>query len=226
MGRMTLREAAERAGLSITTLRRYIRAGRLAADKRDGRFGPEYTVSDEDLAGAGLELGPLAAPRALVRRTGSSALSASYEENSPAPLRDFVPLSLFQELQMKHEQLLVQYGMVRAGGLRTMELQAELAARTQELEAARDSQRRLRRDAEAQAGRLREASLELHGRSVEIDALREKVRALEMLTRNAVTTEAIDKQFRAVIDQTRRVQDLGAAPRGETSAAPRLEPDH
>jgi len=112
--------------------------------------------------------------------------------------------------------------MMRAGGLRTMELQAEIESRNRELEGARESVRRLRHDAEAQAGRLREATLELHGRGLEIDALREKVRALEMLTRNAVTTEAIDKQFRAVVDQTRRVHEL----EGEVGPAPRLEPDH
>jgi hypothetical protein len=223
MARMTLREAAERAGISVTTLRRYIRAGRLSADKRDGRFGPEYTVSEEELTAAGLDLGPLDAPRALVRRGASAPLAqARDEEPAPLTLRDVVPLTLFQELQMKHEQLLVQYGMMRAGGLRSMELQAEIDSRTKELEGARESVRRLRHDAEAQAGRLREAALELHGRSLEIDALREKVRALEMLTRNAVTTEAIDKQFRAVVDQTRRVQELGA----EGAAGPRLEPDH
>ncbi len=221
---MTLREAAERAGVSVTTLRRYIRAGRLQADKRDGRFGPEYTVSEDELTAAGLDLGPLDAPRALVRRgTPSSSIAPAREdEGRPALLRDVVPLVLFQELQMKHEQLLVQYGMMRAGGLRTMELQAEIESRNRELEGARESVRRLRHDAEAQAGRLREATLELHGRGLEIDALREKVRALEMLTRNAVTTEAIDKQFRAVVDQTRRVHEL----EGEVGPAPRLEPDH
>ena len=222
MDSMTLREAAERAGVSVTTLRRYIRTGRLPAVKKGGRFGPEYTVSAESLEAAGLEIAARDVPRALARRPATGPVASPRDENgTPALLREMVPLGLFVELQMKHEQLLVQYGMVRAGGLRTMELQAELEARTNDLESARETARRLKRDAEAQAGRLREAALELHGRSLEIDALREKVRALEMLTRNAVTTEAIDKQFQAVVDQARRVQDLRGA-----SGEPSREPDH
>ena len=55
---------------------------------------------------------------------------------------------------------------------------------------------------------LREAHLELEGRSLEIAALKEKVRGLEMLTRNAITTENIEKQFGDVMDQSRRVQQL------------------
>ncbi len=39
METMTLREAAKRTSRSVTTLRRYIRNGRLAARKRPGRFG-------------------------------------------------------------------------------------------------------------------------------------------------------------------------------------------
>jgi len=229
MDRMTLREAADRAGMSITTLRRYIRAGRLAAEKCDGRFGPEYSVSVEDLAAAGLDTGPLEPQRALVRRPPNGLATPAHQDaTAPSSLHDLVPLTLFQELQMKHEQLLVQYGMVRAGGLRAMEQQAELETGASELESARDSVRRLRRDAEAQASRLRQATLELQGRALEIDALREKVRALEMLTRNAVTTEAIDKQFRAVVDQTRRVNELASGPPTPLAEprAPRPETDH
>ena len=56
---MTLREAAERTSRSITTLRRYIRAGRLRAEKRHGRFGPEYYVSAAELIQAGLISNPV-----------------------------------------------------------------------------------------------------------------------------------------------------------------------
>ena len=40
------------------------------------------------------------------------------------------------------------------------------------------------------------AELELEGRGLEIAALREKIRGLEMLTRNAVTNETIERQVR------------------------------
>ena len=68
MDRMTLREAAERTSRSITTLRRYIRSGRLHAEKRYGRFGPEYFVAEADL---------------LVR--AESALSQARQATAPKP---------------------------------------------------------------------------------------------------------------------------------------------
>ena len=81
--------------------------------------------------------------------------------------------------------------------------------------------------------RLREAELELEGRRLQIAALREKVRALEMLTRNAVTTETIERQFLDVVDQIQRVDRLG--PRGKPVATqpptprrgqPKPDPEH
>ena len=94
------------------------------AQKRIGRFGPEYFVSDEQLTAAGLEL-----------RDERPAAPAAVDR-APAPLPPShysVPVTLFQELQMKHEQLLVQYGMVRVGGMRVLELRSELEAKKREL---------------------------------------------------------------------------------------------
>jgi hypothetical protein len=152
-------------------------------------------------------------------------------------LREAVPVTLFQELQMKHEQLLVQYGMVRAGGLRVLEMQAELEARRRQIEESQVETVRVKERLATEAGelrrRLREAELELEGRRVEAAALREKVRGLEMLTRNTVTNEAIDRQFEDVMDQMRRVErlasehdraDLSAAP--WPARAPLPEPEH
>src|SRR5512145_510356 len=215
MERLSLREAAERTARSVTTLRRYIRAGRLVATKLPGRFGPEYFVTEDDLTAAGLP--PVAAPgSALVAASrGSTALRAA--EAPPAPaiehlLRESVPVSLFQDLQMKHEQLLVQYGMVRAGGLRVLEMQAELDTKRRQIEESQAETVRVKERLASEAGelrrRLREAELELEGRRVEAAALREKVRGLEMLTRNTVTNEAIDRQFEDVMDQMRRVDRL------------------
>jgi hypothetical protein len=120
-----------------------------------------------------------------------------------------VPLTLFQELQMKHEQLLVQYGMVRAAGMRVMELQNELLARSEEVQGLK-SQISLSRaqlfDASAPyRTQARKMELELKGRQLEIDALKEKVRGLEMLTRNAVTTETIERQFTDLLAQEEKV---------------------
>lgn len=205
MVRMTLREAAERTSRSITTLRRYIRKGRLQADKRDGRFGPEYFVSEQNLEEAGLSTRP-ATETLPARSTRPGGLARRrYDSES-------VPLLLYQDLQLKHEQLLVQYGMVRAGGLRAIELQAELEETKAELARARstleEADTRIEREKQGLRKDLRSARLELEGRAIEISALREKVRALEMLTRNAETNETIEKQFKDVLAQKRRVDQL------------------
>lgn len=232
MERMTLREAAQRTSRSVTTLRRYIRSGRLNAEKRPGRYGPEYLISREDLREAGLDLDvpdrPGAAPPQRLPATTRAPVPARSRFHA-----DAVPLALFQDLQMKHEQLLVQYGMVRAGGLRAMELQSALEARDEEIEGARREIAELRRASREGTGKisreLREAHLELEGRALEIAALKEKVKALEMMTRNAVTTEAIEKQYGHVLEQTRRVDILSErgwpVPRGRADSA-RKPRDH
>ncbi len=213
MERMTLREAAERTSRSITTLRRYIRSGRLHAEKRYGRFGPEYFVSDQDLAEAGLACETEEA--ALTARAPRTPLGRELVREAVAPhAGDRVPMSLYQELQMKHEQLLVQYGMMRAGGIRALELQGELEAAEQRLGEQRELSDRTRhlarRDNSRLQQELRNAHLELEGRALEISALQEKVRALEMMTRNAVTNETIEKQFSDVMDQANRVGRMTA----------------
>ncbi len=227
METLTLRAAAERSARSITTLRRYIRSGRLRAEKRPGRFGPEYFVRDADLEQAGLRPDPAPPERLPVPATTGAALERVFRES--------VPLSLYHELQLKHEQILVQYGMVRAAGLRALELQAAVDARDRDLEDCREEiaslKQSLARDAGVTGRRLREAELELEGRGIEIEALREKVRALELLTRNAVTTESIERQFAQVMDQASLVDRMRAS--GETDPLPGLEspdleigPDH
>lgn len=223
MEQLSLREAAGRTSLSITTLRRYIRGGRLRAEKRPGRYGPEYFVAAEDLAEAGISTSEEPA--------GSSALvplapSGGLPEVLAQAIRETVPIGLFQELQLKHEQLLVQYGMMRAGGLRTLEIQADLDARRRQADESRAEAARLKdrlaREASDSGRRAREAGLEIEGLRLENSALREKVRALEMLTRNAVTSESIDRKYDEVMDQMRRVDQLVAL---HDAPAPE-SPDH
>lgn len=197
-----------------------------------GRFGPEYFVSEEDLSRAGLANEPV--DRSLATRATRSRYPAT-ANTLDAP--DGVPFLLYEQLQMKHEQLLVQYGMVRAGGLQALELRAELELKTKQCGDAREELARVDNKLQRETARLRrelrEAHLELEGRSLEIAALREKVRGLEMLTRNAVTTETIENQFREVIDQSRRVEELSSRGDADGTSQPtwtpprRIEPrDH
>ena len=247
MERISLRDAAERTVRSVTTLRRYIRSGRLVAEKLPGRFGPEYVVTMEQLHAAGLDAAAAETQAGALARTGTagSALAARSSAGAPlasAPwdraLRESVPITLFQDLQLKHEQLLVQYGMVRAGGLRVLEMQAEIEARRRQIDDAQAENTRVKERLAREAGdlrkRLREAELELEGRRIEAAALREKVRGLEMLTRNSVTNEAIDQQFSDVMDQIRRVDRLTAEQEAKEPAptapwparGPHLDPEH
>jgi hypothetical protein len=221
MKSMTLRQAARRAARSVTTLRRYIRSGRLEAEKRPGRFGPEYFVTEDSLAQAGLKVADEAAAdtsETPVARQSRRDTTPELTDRIDARLfHEAVPVSLYQELQMKHEQLLVQYGMVRASGLRVFELRAELEAKQRELDDSRNRVASLQDNLAQETGRLRQmlrkAELETQGRGLEIAALREKVRALEMLTRNAAGDETIEKQFSRVMEQARRVDRMSPTDR-------------
>ena len=225
MESMNLREAADRTCRSITTLRRYIRAGRLRAELRDGRYGPEWFVTEDDLACAGLE--PDDAPP-LDRRGPPAVVPASVP--APAAPADGVPIALFRELQMKHEQLLVQYGMFRASGLRATELQDRLAEAENAVQAQRAEIEALRDEIAVAADRYererRAAELELHGRALEIEALRAKIRGLELLTRNVATTEDLDAQITAILGQARRIEPSSASrsPTGRRSWTIRRAP--
>jgi hypothetical protein len=236
---MTLREAAHRTFRSVTTLRRYIRSGRLAAEKRSGRFGPEYLVSEADLAAAGLELDPRAEPREAPRP--GSALARRRYGTFAAPqdrlAADAIPLSLYQELQMKHEQLLVQYGMFRANGMRVLELRAELESRGSELQKSQERLAEVQRQSSQETARLkqllRRAELEQEGRGLEVAALREKVKALELLTKRPAPDASIERQFGEVRAQMRRVDGLTSQagepdrlPEPPGRPDPRAEPDH
>ena len=227
---MTLRQAAQRTSRSITTLRRYIRSGRLEAQKKPGRFGPEYFVSEQALADAGLQAKAEKRLTALVQRPSRELARAESESRiTERLLRDSVPISLYQELQMKHEQLLVQYGMVRAAGTKVLELRADVEEKQRQLENAKSRaealNRRLAEETSLLERQLREAELEQKGRGLEIAALKEKVRGLEMFTRNARTSATVEQKYREIMDQTRRVKRLSSSQSTDSSGAFSRRPD-
>lgn len=220
MEHMTLRLAAQRTARSVTTLRRYIRSGRLRAEKALGRYGPEYLISEDALGAAGIPAEPADT------RGGPHADSALVPLEHA--LRDFVPASLYHELQMKHEQLLVQYGMVRAGGLRLLELRGELDVTKEalaryegEIAALRE---RSSRETAVVRKKLRETELALEGRSLEVAALREKLRGLETIARRPAGPAALEGRFSEVAEQIRRVERLESRRSGESSDPPPWAP--
>ena len=227
--RFTLKEAAERTGRSVTTLRRYVRAGRLRAEMTPGRFGPEYTLDDTALGEAGLPISgvdpgrPRAGTRTALAPTGASPRSREWVDgsrlNGTRPieelLKEFVPADLYRELAMKHEQLLVQYGMIRAGGQRLFEIREEAERASEELRRAQEHQKELQDRSSREIGflrqHLRQAELEIEQRNMELLTLREKVRILELMTRNAITTESIEKQFLQIFEKEREIDAMLAS---------------
>jgi hypothetical protein len=66
---LTLHDAAAAIGLSVATLRRHIRSGRLRAERIRGKYGPEYRIAPRALTALGLPLQlPLPRPRAETSR--------------------------------------------------------------------------------------------------------------------------------------------------------------
>ena len=203
---LTIREASHLIGRTSATIRRYIRSGRLKAEKEAGKFGEEYKIRREDLlalglAPAGTDL-PVPAERPLPQR-------------APSPRGEpMIPASVFNELLMKHEQLLVQYGMIRAGGQKLLEYKAEAEAQASELEGTRHRLVQLR-DRAAKEIRflrkhLREAEIEIEDRNIEITLLQEKVKRLEMAASGAASLEGFQDKVTEIRDQQRVVARIEA----------------
>ncbi len=227
---MTLRHAAARTGLSATTLRRYIKAGRLRARLIPGRYGPEYVVDDDDLRIADLlgdprDVLPAPAPRDLrepapfvplahASAAASLAPAPAAEPGAVFAVHDAVPGLFYRELLMKHEQLLVQHGMMRVSGQQLLELREEARRREEE---ARESATELAliRDRHAREigvlkARLRQAELEIAAREDEINRLKLEQRRAEIASRNAATVSAIDEEYAKL----QRAMAADAAARG------------
>ncbi len=175
MTHLTIREASRLIGRTSATIRRYIRSGRLKAEKDVGKFGEEYRIRRDDLLALGFTPAEpeTASPAPLVRST--PALSALPQ--------DYVPLSLYNELLMKHEQMLVQYGMIRAGGQKLLEYKADAEAKSEALERAEERFQALRQRAIQEIGflrkQLREMEIKLEERRIEVTILQETVGHME-----------------------------------------------
>lgn len=237
MGRYTLKEAAEITGRSVTTLRRYIRSGRLEADKTAGRFGPEFTLDEPALLAAGFEIEPDRGSRERTRppdprpESGVSSLPQRVENDRSngsrsieKALLDYVPADLYRELSMKHEQLLVQYGMIRASGQRLFEFREEAERQSEEVRRAgeqlRELQDRYAREIGFLKRHMRQAELEIEEKNQQITTLRQKLQVHELLTRNAITSESIERKFRRIFESERRVEAMISSTDEESPQGP------
>lgn len=206
MEQYTIKEAARISGISATTIRRYIKAGKLNASLSRGRYGQEYRISLDDLKAIGLEVN-----HSLPAEKAKNNHGTSLEEINHY-LQDIVPLSLYQELALKHEQLLVQYGMIRTGGKRFMELKTENDLKEQIIEEKESEIRelidRFRNEVEFLKKHLRKAELEIEGKNGQIRELKDKLNLMELLSRNAITTENIEKQFLEVYTKQQEIRSF------------------
>ncbi|HYS78129.1 MAG TPA: helix-turn-helix domain-containing protein [Candidatus Dormibacteraeota bacterium] len=216
---LTIREASRLIGRTSATVRRYIRTGRLKADKEIGKFGEEYKIRREDLLALGFP-----ALSELPARVEPSAPSTRESE-----LREMMmPAALFNDLLMKHEQLLVQYGMIRAGGQKLLEFKAAAESGEEELRKAEERYQALRaraiREIQFLRKHLREAEIEVEERNIEITLLQEKIKRLDMAAAHAASGDTFDRSVEGIRQKERdiaRIQEDGpkAAAAYDPSAA-------
>ena len=206
---LTIREASQLIGRTSATIRRYIRSGRLQASKEMGKFGEEYKIDRDRLLALGFT--PTVAEGetlpARVEKAGVPARATAAEAG--------VPIAVFNELLMKHEQILVQYGMIRAGGQKLLEYKADAESKTEELRALRERYEALRgraaKEIRVLRKYLREAEIEIEDRNLEVAALRERVKRLELAPAGAAAIQSFDAQIDEIREKQRAIARLEVA---------------
>ncbi|MFQ5877934.1 MAG: helix-turn-helix domain-containing protein [Acidobacteriota bacterium] len=198
---LTIREAARLIGRTPATVRRHIRSGRLKAEKAPGKFGEEYRIQHDDLLALGFSPSPPV-------RTELAEVAGPRERSLPAR-EEAVPLSLYNELLMKHEQLLVQYGMIRAGGQKLLEFKADAELKAEELRRAGERYQSLRARALKEIRflrkHMRQAEIEIEERNIEITLLQEKIKRLEMAAAGAASADSLDAKVLEIREKERAV---------------------
>jgi excisionase family DNA binding protein len=206
MTHLTIREASQLIGRTSATIRRYIRSGRLAAEKQAGKFGEEYRIRREDLLGLGFTPSE--------RSLSSEASLVRAAPAVPAPPAEGVPIALYNELLMKHEQILVQYGMIRAGGQKLLEYKADAEAKAEAIAREKERYEALRRKAVREIGflrkRLREMEMRLEEQKIEIALLRENGRGREAAPADAPMNGAFEASLMQIRQQERAIAALAA----------------
>jgi excisionase family DNA binding protein len=214
MTHLTIREASQLIGRTPATVRRYIRSGRLPALKEIGKFGEEYKILRDDLLALGLS-------------PSSSDLPVKVDEDTAIAPRSAVPqdsvsIALYNELLMKHEQILVQYGMIRAGGQKLLEFKADAEAKAEELIHSQERYQALRtralREIDLLRKQVRQARVEIEDRNIEIALLQEKIKRLEMTAPVQISKDHFDAQVAEIREKERAIAKLEVAAGGGPSA--------
>ncbi len=183
---LSIREVARRVNLHPATVRRYIKQGRIKAVKVEGKFGEEYRVEERDLdilRQAAQDSPPAQVVPARDSRRAVTRLAPA--EALDQHLRNFVHLSVYNELLMKHEQILVQFGMIRASGQKLLDFKAELDLKNDEIkhknQEVQELKRRIIKEVDFLTRHLREAEIEIEEKNFQITVLKDKVRSLELI---------------------------------------------
>jgi len=212
---LTIREASQLIGRTPATIRRYIRSGRLKAAKEIGKFGEEYKIARDDL----LALGFCAAPSDLPVRV--ERVEPPIRHDARPEARDGVPASVFNELLMKHEQILVQYGMIRAGGQKLLEYKAEAEARAEDLARSQERYQALRAQAAREIkhlrSQLRQREIEIEERNIEIMELQDRLRRPQA---SMVAPEALETFDSKVVEIRERERAIARLEAGEPRTSP------
>ena len=211
MKTLTIRQASEALGRAPATIRRYIKTGRLPAEKEKGKFGEEFRIGLENLEALGLVKGEILAEPS---SPAPSSLPTRWAAELPAERT--VPRDLYNELVMKHERLLVQYGMIRASGQKMLEARGELDMKDSLLAEREGEIREIRERSEKEIGflqnHLRQAEIEIEDRNIEIALLQEKVRGLEMVAASAEAVRSFDEEVRSIREREDLTPSEAAAP--------------
>ncbi|MEE9217613.1 MAG: helix-turn-helix domain-containing protein [Acidobacteriota bacterium] len=185
---LTIREAARRIRLHPATVRRYIKQGRIKAIKVEGKFGEEYRIEQSDLnilRNVFETTSRMPTEVVSVRDSRRSITRVSPAEALDQHLRNFVHVSVYNELLMKHEQMLVQFGMIRASGQKLLDFKAEVDLKNEEVKhknhEIQDLKRRIIKEVDFLTRHLREAEIEIEEKNFQVALLKEKVRNLELI---------------------------------------------
>lgn len=198
---LSIREVARRVKLHPATVRRYIKQGRIKAVKVEGKYGEEYRVEQGDLEIL-RQMAQEPPPAQVVPARDSRRMVTRLApvDALDQHLRNFVHVSVYNELMMKHEQLLVQFGMIRASGQKLLDFKAEVDLKNEEIkhknQEIQELKRRIIKEVDFLTRHLREAEIEIEEKNFQLAVLREKNRGLELILTapDAATPAALASQ--------------------------------
>lgn len=153
VGEITLKEAAERLGVSPTTARRMVKDGRLKAELRDGPRGPCYYVDESEIRTAQeiTDVVPVSRPVSV------EALADAVADAVAARIADTVSTRVQEALEASAKEQARTRAELEALTQEQARTREAMEALTKELAANREAQERIERSIEERDRKLTEA---------------------------------------------------------------------